>query len=102
MARLTVEDCVVVVPNRFELILLAAQRARVLGAGVRATVAVDRDKAHVLALREIAGRTIEAAALRDSLVKAHQRAEEPDAWPGDQALRRPVIVQVAAGHPAGA
>ncbi len=64
MARVTIEDCIEQVPNRFDLVLLAAQRAHDLYAGAVATVPIERDKPTVLALREIAANTIDLAGLR--------------------------------------
>jgi DNA-directed RNA polymerase subunit omega len=78
MARVTVEDCIVQVPNRFELVLLAAQRARNIGRGEEMTVERDNDKNPVVALREIADSTIDLAAVEADLVKSLQRAPEPE------------------------
>ena len=78
MARVTVEDCIVQVPNRFELVLLAAQRARNIGRGEEMTVDRDNDKNPVVALREIAESTIDLAAVEADLVKSLQRAPEPE------------------------
>ena len=78
MARVTVEDCIVHVPNRFELVLLAAQRARNIGRGEEMTVERDNDKNPVVALREIAETTIDLAAVEADLVKSLQRAPEPE------------------------
>ena len=78
MARVTVEDCIVQVPNRFELVLLAAQRARNIGRGEEMTVERDNDKNPVVALREIAESTIDLAAVEADLVKSLQRAPEPE------------------------
>jgi DNA-directed RNA polymerase subunit omega len=78
MARVTVEDCIVQVPNRFELVLLAAQRARNIGRGEEMTVERDNDKNPVVALREIAETTIDLAAVEADLVKSLQRAPEPE------------------------
>lgn len=72
MARITVEDCREKVANHFELILLATQRARELQAGASPTVPVNRDKATLIALREIAAGTIEPGRLRDALVSRLQ------------------------------
>ena len=63
MARVTVEDCVLRVPNRFELVMLAAQRARDVSSGAELTVDRDRDKNPVVALREIAEKTVELEGL---------------------------------------
>jgi DNA-directed RNA polymerase subunit omega len=78
MARVTVEDCIVQVPNRFELVLLAAQRARNIGRGEEMTIERDNDKNPVVALREIAETTIDLAAVEADLVKSLQRAPEPE------------------------
>ena len=78
MARVTVEDCIVQIPNRFELVLLAAQRARNIGRGEEMTLDRDNDKNPVVALREIADTTIDLAAVEADLVKSLQRAPEPE------------------------
>ena len=78
MARVTVEDCIVQIPNRFELVLLAAQRARNIGRGEEMTIERDNDKNPVVALREIAETTIDLAAVEADLVKSLQRAPEPE------------------------
>jgi DNA-directed RNA polymerase subunit omega len=78
MARVTVEDCVLKVPNRFELVLLAAQRAREVTSGAPLTVDRDDDKNPVVALREIADETIGLAVLKDSLVRGMQKHVEMD------------------------
>lgn len=73
MARVTVEDCVEVVPNRFELVLLAARRAREISAGSNLTVDRDKDKNPVVGLREIAEQTISLPILHENLIKSMQR-----------------------------
>jgi len=73
MARVTVEDCIVNIPNRFELVLIAARRAREIAAGASLTVARDNDKNPVVALREISEETISLTALRESIIKGMQR-----------------------------
>jgi DNA-directed RNA polymerase subunit omega len=78
MARVTVEDCVLKVPNRFELVLLAAQRAREVTSGAPLTLDRDDDKNPVVALREIADETIQLAHLRESLVRGMQKHIEMD------------------------
>ena len=78
MARVTVEDCVDKVPNRFELVLLAAHRAREIAAGGPLTIARDEDKNPVVALREIAEETQPAEALRERMIAAHQTQIEVD------------------------
>lgn len=78
MARVTVEDCVDKVPNRFELVLLAAHRAREIAAGSPITVERDNDKNPVVSLREIADETQGAEALRERLIESHQTQIEID------------------------
>jgi DNA-directed RNA polymerase subunit omega len=78
MARVTVEDCVDKVPNRFDLVMLAAHRARELSSGAPLTVDRDRDKNPVVALREIADETIPVEDLREHAIEAHQRQNEVD------------------------
>ncbi len=78
MARVTVEDCVTKVPNRFDLVLLASQRARDLSAGTTPTVERENDKNPVIALREIAEATIDLEELHDSLVFVLQKYVEVD------------------------
>jgi len=73
MARVTVEDCVEKVSNRFELVMLSAQRAREILAGSPITVDADNDKNPVIALREIADETVELDELRSALVQSQQR-----------------------------
>ena len=73
MARVTVEDCTKVVPNRFELVLLAAQRARDISAGQEATVERGNDKNAVLALREIALDNVELEDLKANIVRGVNR-----------------------------
>ena len=78
MARVTVEDCVVKVPNRFELVLLAAQRAREITSGAPLTLDRDDDKNPVVALREIADETVGLENLKDSVVRGMQKHVEMD------------------------
>jgi DNA-directed RNA polymerase subunit omega len=78
MARVTVEDCVDKVPNRFDLVLLAAQRAREISGGAELTIDRDRDKNPVVALREIAEETVRPVPLRESLVTSLQRVLPDD------------------------
>jgi DNA-directed RNA polymerase subunit omega len=102
MARVTVEDCVIRVPNRFELVLLAAQRAREIVSGAPLTLDRDNDKNPVVALREIADETIGLEHLQNGLIKGlqkHVEMDEPEEereidaadqlWPSD--LAAPVI-----------
>ena len=81
MARVTVEDCIDKIPNRYELLMVAAQRARDLSAGAPLTVARDNDKNSVVALREIAEETVSIEELQRSLVMGLQKyveVEEPE------------------------
>jgi DNA-directed RNA polymerase subunit omega len=73
MARVTVEDCVLKIPNRFELVMLASQRARAISSGARETVERDRDKNPVIALREIADETIPLPDIREGLIQSLQK-----------------------------
>ena len=93
MARVTVEDCVLKVPNRFELVMMAAQRARDITAGAPLSLERDNDKNPVVALREIADETVQLETLRGSLIKGHQRVHEQDE-PEDE------IVELMAGEAA--
>ena len=78
MARVTVEDCVDKIPNRFDLVLFAAQRARQISGGAELTIDRDRDKNPVVALREIAEETVKPAHLKETLVGSLQRVLPED------------------------
>jgi DNA-directed RNA polymerase subunit omega len=78
MARVTVEDCVMRIPNRFDLVLVASQRSRDVSAGEEITLDRDNDKNPVVALREIAELTIDIEEMQDSLVRGLQRHVEID------------------------
>ena len=78
MARVTVEDCVDKIPNRFDLVLLASHRARQLSGGAEPMVDRDRDKNPVVALREISVRALKADELKEEFVKSLQRHAEVD------------------------
>ena len=84
MARVTVEDCVDKVPNRFELVMLASHRAREIAAGAPITVDRDNDKNPVVSLREIAEETQTAEALRERLIESNQTQIEIDEPEDDQ------------------
>ncbi|WP_300515782.1 DNA-directed RNA polymerase subunit omega [Aliiroseovarius sp.] len=84
MARVTVEDCVDKVPNRFELVMLAAHRAREVSAGAEITVDRDNDKNPVVSLREIADETQTADELRERMIESHQTQIEVDEPEEDQ------------------
>ena len=78
MARVTVEDCIEKVDNRFELVLLAAHRARIIASGAPLTVDRDRDKNPVVALREIADATIQPEDLKEEFIHSLQKQVEVD------------------------
>ncbi|WP_419807785.1 DNA-directed RNA polymerase subunit omega [Sphingomonas sp.] len=78
MARVTVEDCVDKIPNRFDLVLIAAQRARQISGGAELTIDRDRDKNPVVALREIAEETVRPDLLNDSIVSGLQKVQIDD------------------------
>ena len=80
MARVTVEDCVDKIPNRFDLVLLAAQRARQVSGGADLTIERDRDKNPVVALREIAEQTVRPRDLEEAVINNLQkvRIDEED------------------------
>jgi DNA-directed RNA polymerase subunit omega len=73
MARVTVEDCIDKVLNRFELVMVASQRARKIGSGAAITVDRDNDKNPVVALREIADETVDVEELKEDLIRNNQR-----------------------------
>lgn len=81
MARVTVEDCVEQIPNRFDLVLLAAHRSRNISAGASLTVDRDNDKTPVVSLRELAEGNLELDELRESLVSNLQRVITDDDLP---------------------
>ncbi len=78
MARVTVEDCVDKIPNRFDLVLLASQRARQISGGADLTIDRDRDKNPVVALREIAEQMVKPAVLMESVVSGLQKVQVDD------------------------
>src|SRR5437763_16597036 len=78
MARVTVEDCIDKVENRFDLVLLASHRARMISSGAQMTVDRDNDKNPVVALREIAEETVSPGALKEDLIHSLQKYVEVD------------------------
>ncbi len=98
MARVTVEDCIDKVENRFDLVLLASHRARMVSAGQQITVERDNDKNPVVALREIAEETVEADDLKEELIHSLQKYTEVDE-PEAEAV--PLIAATAAGVATG-
>jgi DNA-directed RNA polymerase subunit omega len=97
MARVTVEDCVQKIPNRFELVLLAAHRARNISAGAALTVDRDNDKNPVVALREIADGNVRQSDLEESLIAGLQRVIIPDEAESEEA--RPAIEDQRTAQP---
>ena len=73
MARVTVDDCIDKLENRFELVMLASQRARKIGTGAPLTVEKDNDKKTVISLREIAEETINTAEIKEEMIQGYQR-----------------------------
>ena len=84
MARVTVEDCVDKIPNRFDLVLMAAQRAREISGGAELTIDRDRDKNPVVALREIADETVRPKHLHESIVSGLQKILPDDEEDADE------------------
>ena len=78
MARVTVEDCIEKIPNRFDLVLTAAQRARNIQKGELLTIDRDDDKNPVIALREIADETIDIDKIEDRIIQSMQRLNESE------------------------
>ncbi|WP_409433875.1 DNA-directed RNA polymerase subunit omega [Litorimonas sp. RW-G-Af-16] len=91
MARVTVEDCVEKVPNRFDLVLLASHRSRNIAAGSALTIDRDNDKTPVVALRELAEETLDMDELRESLVVGLQRVIFDDDMPDENEEQEPVL-----------
>lgn len=98
MARVTVEDCIEKVENRFELVLLASHRARLISQGAQLTIDRDRDKNPVVALREIADGKIEPEDLKEDLIHSLQKQVETDE-PEEEVVPRLAITSDAAGQP---
>ncbi|HEY5819690.1 MAG TPA: DNA-directed RNA polymerase subunit omega [Mesorhizobium sp.] len=99
MARVTVEDCIDKVDNRFELVLLAGHRARLISQGAQITVARDNDKNPVVALREIAEETLSPGDLKEDLIHSLQKHVEVDE---PEAAAPEIADQTAAAVPAAA
>jgi len=90
MARVTVEDCVDKIPNRFELVLIAAHRARTLRGGSAITIERENDKDAVVALREIAEKTISPDDMRERFIHSIQEQVEIDE---PEAVAAPLVAQ---------
>ncbi len=102
MARITVEDCVIRIPNRFKLVLLASQRGRDISAGAPLSVERDNDKNPVVALREIADETIDIDGLQQSLIHGLQRHVEKDEPEEDELDLLSTEQELTAASPDGA
>jgi DNA-directed RNA polymerase subunit omega len=93
MARVTVEDCVDKIPNRFDLVLVAGFRARQLSGGAEPFVDRDRDKNPVVALREIAAKEVRPDEAKEEYIKSlqkHAEVDEPEAQPTEEDVREDV------------
>ena len=101
MARVTVEDCVDKVPNRFELVMLAAHRAREISSGAPITVDRDNDKNPVVSLREIADETQSAEELRERLIESNQTQIEVDEAEEDSMSEEMLLRQLMAAQGQG-
>jgi DNA-directed RNA polymerase subunit omega len=91
MARVTVEDCIEVLPNTFELVLLGAQRARQLSAGEPPNVVTEGEKSTVIALREIAAGRVDPERLRENLIRGLQRIQPEEEVPEEDELDRMIL-----------
>jgi DNA-directed RNA polymerase subunit omega len=104
MARVTVEDCIDKVDNRFELVLLAAHRARLISSGAPLTIDRDRDKNPVVALREIAEEAIQPDDLREQLIHSLQKyveVDEPEAETVPALISAPAAAATATARSGG-
>ncbi len=93
MARVTVEDCVDKIPNRFDLVLMAGYRARQLSGGAETLVDRDRDKNPVVALREIAAKELKPDEMKEEYIKSlqkHAEVDEPEATPSEEDVREDI------------
>lgn len=99
MARVTVEDCVEKIPNRFDLVLLASHRSRNIAAGASLTVDRDNDKTPVVSLRELADETLDLDQLRDSLVSGLQRVITDDDMPDEEETAPVLALEAGPAQP---
>ncbi len=106
MARVTVEDCIEVIPNRFDLVLAAGQRARQISSGAQLTIDRDNDKNPVVSLREIADGTVSPDQLREAIILNNQRVidgnDEDDAPEDISMAASAEAMRLAATQPARA
>lgn len=82
MARVTVEDCIMTIPNRFDLVVTAAQRAKQISSGMPLTIDRDNDKDAVVSLREIADKTIDAKLVQEEIVQNFQKKSSFESFDG--------------------
>ncbi len=95
MARVTVEDCIENIPNRFELVGIAARRAKQISSGNPITIDRDNDKDAVVSLREIADKTIEFEPLKEEIVEGYSRFQRPDVIEGVEPPKEEIEAPVA-------
>ena len=98
MARVTVEDCVTKIPNRFELVMVASQRARNISAGMPLEVERDNDKNPVVALREIAENHVDQKELEEALIKGLQKFVEIDKPEEDEVDLNAIQQEITVGE----
>jgi len=96
MARVTVEDCIQHVENRFELVLVASQRAKSIASGAPLTIERNGEKDPVIALREIGKQTIQVPQLREALIASHQTRADLDVIPQDDTIGQEEAARVFA------
>lgn len=87
MARVTVEDCIEIIPNRFELVTVAAQRTRQIASGGPLTIERDNDKDTVVSLREIAEKTVSPERLKEEVILSHQKYGKADTMEDGEQLQ---------------
>lgn len=87
MARVTVEDCIEIIPNRFELVTVAAQRTRQIASGGPLTIERDNDKDTVVSLREIADKTVSPETLIEEVILSHQKYGKADTMDDTEQLQ---------------
>ncbi len=95
MARVTVEDCIEAVPNAFELVLVAAKRARELGAGAQPTVDPEDEKSTVVSLREIGAGSVDPGNLREAVIRSLQRVFPEETMPEEDDLEAALMEEAA-------
>jgi DNA-directed RNA polymerase subunit omega len=94
MARITVEECVIQVPNRFELVHVAARRSRELSGGVQSLLPQENDKNTIIALREIEEDTVDTHELRESIIRSFRDMEDVDILPDEETFFEESFINV--------